>query len=38
VLCGAVTVCDRECRVLYLDNNQLTGTIPESIGWLTGLT
>jgi hypothetical protein len=38
VLCDAVTVCDRDCRDLYLYNNQLTGTIPESLGSLTGLT
>jgi hypothetical protein len=39
VLCDAVTVCDRDCRNLELSiNQQLTGTIPESLGSLTGLT
>ncbi len=38
VLCDAVTVCDRDCRNLRLSNNPLTGTIPESLGSLTGLT
>jgi hypothetical protein len=37
VLCDAVTVCDRDCSHLGLFNNQLTGTIPESLGSLTGL-
>jgi hypothetical protein len=37
VLCDAVTVCDRDCRGLELSNNLLTGTIPESLGSLTGL-
>jgi hypothetical protein len=37
VLCDAVTVCDRDCRDLDLSNNQLAGTIPESLGSLTGL-
>jgi hypothetical protein len=38
VLCDAVTVCDRDCRALALSVNLLAGTIPESIGSLTGLT
>jgi hypothetical protein len=33
----AVRVCDRHCRLLFLDGNQLTGPIPESLGLLTGL-
>jgi hypothetical protein len=37
VLCDAVTVCDRDCRELDFNNNELTGTIPKSIGSLTGL-
>jgi hypothetical protein len=37
VLCGAVTVCDRDCRELLFNYNELTGTIPKSIGSLTGL-
>jgi hypothetical protein len=39
VLCDAVIVCDRDChRELDFNANQLTGTIPESLGSLTGLT
>jgi hypothetical protein len=37
VLCDAVTVCGRDCRDLGLFANYLTGTIPESLGSLTGL-
>jgi hypothetical protein len=42
VLCDVVTVCDRDCRSLValaldLSANQLTGTIPESLGSLTRL-
>jgi hypothetical protein len=41
VMCDAVTVCDRDCRSfassLSLFENDLTGTIPESLGSLTGL-
>jgi hypothetical protein len=37
VLCDTVTVCDRGCRELELYDNALTGTIPESLGSLTGL-
>jgi hypothetical protein len=31
VLFGAVTICDRDCRILGLSVNQLTGTIPKSL-------
>jgi hypothetical protein len=34
VLCDAVTVCDRDCRVLELGRNQLSGTIPKSFLFL----
>jgi hypothetical protein len=36
VLCGAVTVCDRDCRTLALSVNLLTGTIPKSFLALKG--
>jgi hypothetical protein len=37
VVRDAVTVCDRDCSFFDLSDNQLTGTIPESLGSLTGL-
>jgi hypothetical protein len=37
VLCNAVTVCNRDCRILDLSENQLTGNIPESLSSLIGL-
>ncbi len=36
VFCDTVTVSDRGCRGLTLSGNQLTGTIPEWLGSLTG--
>jgi hypothetical protein len=36
VLCDAVSPdFERDCRSLNLNDNQLTGTIPESLGSLT---
>jgi hypothetical protein len=33
----AVTLCDRDGRAVNFFNNQLSGTIPESVGVLTGV-
>jgi hypothetical protein len=33
----AVALCDRDCRAVNFFNNQLAGTIPESLGALTGV-